>query len=116
MAEVVALVQVPRLLLGVVATSKGLVVGDLIYVNSEEVTVDCSLAAGGDSIPPDVARLTELKTGATFVPVVEEDAVFQRLLEDGVLTGDLPPLVMVTEKGMPDLASRQLVSRLATEF
>ena len=48
--------------------------------------------------------------------MVEKDAVFQRQLEEGVLTGELPPLVMVTGKGMPDLASRQLVYRLATEF
>ena len=41
----------PRLYLGVVATSKGLVVGNICYVNSEGVRVDCRLAAGGETIP-----------------------------------------------------------------
>jgi DNA topoisomerase VI subunit A len=58
-AVIVAMVQVPRLLLGVVATSKGLVVGDLSYVNSEDVVTvgglqlgcwwgQCSSGRGGD--------------------------------------------------------------------
>ena len=50
-AELVALLQVPRLMLGVVATSKGLVVGDLSYLNNEDIMVDCSLTVGGDTIP-----------------------------------------------------------------
>jgi meiotic recombination protein SPO11 len=81
-AVIVAMVQVPRLLLGVVATSKGLVVGDLRYVNSEDVLVDCSLAVGGDSVPQDVVEMRNIETSAKFVLVVEKDAVFQRLLEE----------------------------------
>ena len=38
-AVIVAMVQVPRLLLGVVATLKGLVMGDLKYTNSEDVLI-----------------------------------------------------------------------------
>ena len=37
----VAMLQVPRLMHGVMVTSKGLVVGDLTYTNTEGVTVDC---------------------------------------------------------------------------
>ena len=44
--------------LGVMATSKGLVVGDLKYTNVEGVTVDCNLAVGGDTIPQDVSSMT----------------------------------------------------------
>ena len=43
--------------LGVMATSKGLVVGDLKYTNVEGVTVDCNLAVGGDTIPQDVSSI-----------------------------------------------------------
>ena len=114
-AGIVGLVQVPRLLLWVMATSKGLVVGHLTYLTTEGVTVDCRLAAGGDSIPQDVSELPELRSEASFVLVVEKDAVFQRLLEEGVMTGSLPPCVMVTGKGVPDLATRQLVHLLATQ-
>ena len=53
-AELVALLQVPRLMLGVVATSKGLVVGDLSYLNDEDIWVDCSLTGKGfPTWPPD---------------------------------------------------------------
>ena len=38
-AVIVAMVQGPRLLLGVVATLKGLVMGDLKYTNSEDVLI-----------------------------------------------------------------------------
>ena len=115
-AELVALLQVPRWLLGVVATSKGLVVGDLSYLNSEGIMVDCSLTVGGDSIPQDVPELRDLQTRANFLLVVEKDAVFQRLLEEGVFEAGFPPFIMVTGKGVPDLATRQLVYRLCTQF
>jgi hypothetical protein len=45
-----------------------------------------------------------------YLLVVEKDAVFQRLAEDGL--PDALPLVMVTAKGMPDLATRAFCSRL----
>jgi meiotic recombination protein SPO11 len=115
-AVIVAMVQVPRLLLGVVATSKGLVVGDLCYINSEDVLVDCSLAVGGDSVPQDVVEMRDVKTSAKFVLVVEKDAVFQRLLEEGVMGGHLPSMIMITGKGVPDLASRQLVYMLSMQM
>jgi len=115
-AEVVTMLQVPRLQLGVMATSKGLVVGHLAYTNSEGVTVDLRLAVGGDTIPQDVPEVELLGSDAHFLLVVEKDAIFQRLLEEGVMTGILPPFVMVTGKGMPDLATRQLVYRLSTEL
>ena len=112
----VAVLQVPRLILGVMATSKGLVVGDLRYTNSEGVVVDCSLAVGGDAIPQDVTSLSDILTSANFILVVEKDAVFQRLLEDGIFSGCLPSLIMVTGKGVPDLATRQLVHLLSSQF
>ena len=115
-AELVALLQVPRLMLGVVATSKGLVVGDLSYLNNEDIMVDCSLTVGGDTIPQDVLDLRHLRTRASFLLIVEKDAVFQRLLEEGVFATGLPLFLMVTGKGVPDLATRQLVYRLTTEF
>ena len=109
----VAMLQVPRLMLGVMATSKGLVVGDLTYTNTEGVTVDCGLAVGGDTIPQDVTSITDIVTEARLVLVVEKDAVFQRLLEEGILTSPaMPPLIMITGKGVPDLATRQLVRLL----
>ena len=42
--------------------------------------------------------------------VVEKDATFQRLLDDGVCSA-IGPCVVITGKGVPDLNTRQLVRR-----
>ena len=56
----------------------------------------------------------EFEVDADFVLVVEKDAVFQRLLEEGIFSvKELSRVVMVTGKGVPDLATRQLVSYLS---
>jgi meiotic recombination protein SPO11 len=41
--------------------------------------------------------------------VVEKDAIFQRLSEDRL--ADRLPMVLVTAKGMPDLATRAFLCR-----
>ena len=79
--------------------------------------MDCNLAVGGDSIPQDVTEITDIHSQAQLVLVVEKDAVFQKLLEEGILTSrQLPSIIMITGKGVPDLSSRQLVYRLSTEL
>ena len=107
--------QVPRLYLGVVATSKGLVVGNFQFTNEDGVIVDCSLALGGESIPQNIPDLDSVvDPGVEFLLVVEKDAVFQRLLEEDVFGQELlARAVLVTGKGMPDIATRQLVTHLA---
>ena len=42
--------------------------------------------------------------------MVEKDATFQRLLDDGVCSA-IGPCVLITGKGVPDLNTRQLVRR-----
>ena len=44
------MVGVPRSMLGVVASSKGLVAGNLVYVDKDGVEVDCNLSQGTQSI------------------------------------------------------------------
>ena len=85
-------------------------------MNKEEIWVDCSLTVGGVTIPQDVSDIRDLRTRASFLLIVEKDAVFQRLLEESVFVASLPPFIMVTGRGVPDLATRQLVYRLTTEF
>jgi DNA topoisomerase VI subunit A len=46
----------------------------------------------------------------SWLIVVEKDAVFQRLVEDRIF--DHIPCVLVTAKGMPDLATRALCAKL----
>lgn len=46
---------------------------------------------------------------ARFVLVIEKDAIFQRLVGDRL--HERLPLVLVTAKGNPDLATRAFLSR-----
>ena len=85
-------------------------------LNEEDIWVDCSLTVGGVTIPQDVSDIRDLRTRASFLLIVEKDAVFQRLLEESVFVASLPPFIMVTGRGVPDLATRQLVYRLTTKF
>jgi meiotic recombination protein SPO11 len=49
-----------------------------------------------------------------FLLVVEKDCIFQRLAEDGFFKAH--PCVIITAKGMPDIATRAFVWRLHTEL
>ena len=46
-------------MLWVVATSKGLVVGNLSYLNEEDIGVDCSLTVGGVTIPQELSDIKD---------------------------------------------------------
>ena len=46
----------------------------------------------------------------SYLLVVEKDAVFQRLAEDRAWSS--LPLVLITARGMPDLATRALAAKL----
>ncbi|EFJ47521.1 hypothetical protein VOLCADRAFT_105081 [Volvox carteri f. nagariensis] len=52
--------------------------------------------------------------GSCYLLVVEKDAVFQRLAEDRIW--DHLPCVLLTARGMPDLATRAFAARLAASF
>ncbi|KAG2493755.1 hypothetical protein HYH03_007977 [Edaphochlamys debaryana] len=59
---------------------------------------------GGWRLPP----------GSVVLLVVEKDAVFQRLAEERVW--EQLPCILVTARGLPDLATRAFVARLAAAF
>lgn len=99
------------------ATSKGLISGDLCYVEEDGRRIDCSSSqavavssniGGIRSIPGSVcARLlwtrasvfldwrADIASSAKFVLIVEKDATFQRLLDDGFCT-KLSPCILIT--------------------
>lgn len=50
--------------------------------------------------------------GCRFVIVVEKDAIFQRLVEDGF--AENTESILVTAKGMPDMATRAFLHSLCS--
>ena len=95
--------------LHVLATSKGLVAGNLSFTNEEGVEVDCRLATEGESIPSNVEGLHNFRTDAKIILIVEKDAVFQTLLQDSSMQSS--KIIFVTGKGVPDINTRQLIHR-----
>ena len=97
---------VPRDDLGIVAGSKGLILGPCIQLVGAE-----SPPSNKCTIPesPSVKSIGE----CPFVLVVEKEAVFQTIFDDYTfLQEQFGPFALITGKGFPCMATRKLVSQL----
>eukprot|EP00898_Chlorokybus_atmophyticus_P006066 jgi/Chlat1/6460/Chrsp45S00467 len=115
-SDAAALLQCPRAALGITAASRSAVAG-LLLIHDVENTINCAaVGLEGFSITGDIERLNMWKysTSAQIIIVIEKDAVFQRLVEDGLF--NLLPCILVTGRGFPDLAVRVLLRRLHDAF
>ncbi|KAG6486966.1 meiotic recombination protein SPO11-2-like [Zingiber officinale] len=115
--DVVALLQCTRHSLGIMASSKGAVVGRLLLEEPGEQNVDCSmLGQAGYAITGDLYALNRLvlNSDARYIIIVEKDAIFQRLAEDRFF--NQIPSIIITAKGYPDIATRFFVHRLSRTF
>ncbi|XP_026738190.1 meiotic recombination protein SPO11 [Trichoplusia ni] len=112
--DVCCLLETPPWSLGIVATAKGLVAGPLTLHHRDGSVLDC-MSAGGVLIPQDIVGIREFKSTAKYILVVEKDAIFQKLLDEGALVR-LGPVIIITGKGYPDVCTRQLLCRLCSEL
>ncbi|CAH0603282.1 unnamed protein product [Chrysodeixis includens] len=112
--DVCCLLETPPWSLGIVATAKGLVAGPLTMHHRDGSVLDC-MSAGGVLIPQDIVGIKEFKSTAKYILVVEKDAIFQKLLDEGALVR-LGPVIIITGKGYPDVCTRQLLCRLCSEL
>nr|AKI32380.1 meiotic protein [Watanabea reniformis] len=113
--DVVALLQVPRSGLGICCSSRGLVAGRLQLQEHEGGPwLDCHAATR--AIPGDCAAIQRFRfqSDARFIVVLEKDAVFQRLAEERF--SEATDSILVTAKGMPDLATRFFLKGLTSAF
>ena len=106
-----AMLKIPRLQLRVLSTSKGLVAGDLTFTSAQGTLVSVQKALNGESVPQDVYGMNDVVSTAKFILVVEKDATFQKLLDEGYLN-TFPASILITGRGIPDLNTRQLVHSL----
>ncbi|DBA85877.1 TPA: hypothetical protein ACH3X1_005427 [Trebouxia sp. C0004] len=76
---------------------------------------DCC-ASGCKTLPGDCNAILNycFQTTAQYIVVVEKDAIFQRLVEDGFC--NLASSIIVTAKGMPDLSTRVFLRQLHEAF
>ena len=134
-ADAQTLLALPREALGLRAAPRGAVAGCLWVANDGDdggsggknatgatatttTTTTWSdlrrVGPAGFSLPgcPAAARALRVASDASFLIVVEKDAVFERLVEDRVWEGICGGAVLVTARGMPDLATRAFCSHL----
>ncbi|MEE8400635.1 MAG: DNA topoisomerase IV subunit A [Candidatus Hydrothermarchaeaceae archaeon] len=111
--DIAVIMGVTRPCLRVVATAKGVCVGDLTLKEGDD-TFNCSrLGRGGWSISPFIDEVEIKDCSAEYVLVVEKDAALIRLIEEEFHKKH--KCILITGKGQPDIATRRLVRRLHKE-
>ncbi|MEM1597025.1 MAG: DNA topoisomerase IV subunit A [Pyrobaculum sp.] len=100
--------------MGVSADVKGKIVGPIV-VRSQGYELDASkFGETALSLPVNVDALEIVKVEASYVLVVEKDAIFQRLVREKFWSQE--NAILVTAKGMPDRATRRFIRRLNEEY
>lgn len=115
--DVVSLLRCTRQSLGIMASSRGALIGRLMLHEAEEEHIDCSiLGPSGHAITGDLNQLSRLNlsSDARYLILVEKDAIFQRLAEDRLY--NQIPCILITAKGYPDIATRFILHRLSQTF
>uniref|UniRef100_A0A8D3BHG1 DNA topoisomerase (ATP-hydrolyzing) n=1 Tax=Scophthalmus maximus TaxID=52904 RepID=A0A8D3BHG1_SCOMX len=109
--DISCMLKAPRRSLHVLATSKGLIAGDLRYMEEDNTRIDCRSSSVAVAVSSNISGIKNIVSAAKFVLIVEKDATFQRLLDDDFCT-KLSPCIMITGKGVPDVNSRLMVRKL----
>lgn len=108
--DVACMVGCTRTSLSVVASEKGIVIGRVQFREAGDL-IDCTrMGVGGKAIPPYIERITDIKSDAEFILLVEKDAAFMRLAEDRFY--NKYPCIIITAKGQPDVATRLFLKKL----
>ena len=80
--DVATMVGCTRTALHVVASDKGIVVGRLSFRDDGDL-IDCTrMGIGGKAIPPFIDRISDVRSDAAFILLVEKEAAFMRIAED----------------------------------
>jgi len=109
--DIATSVRCTRSSLNVVASDKGVVVGRVQFKEAGD-EIDCTKQGiGGKAIPPHIDQVTDIRSDAEFILVVEKDAAFMRLAEDRFYNSY--PCIIITGKGQPDVATRLFLKRIS---
>ncbi|CBJ26510.1 DNA topoisomerase VI subunit A [Ectocarpus siliculosus] len=112
--DVACMVGCTRSCLNVVASDKGLVVGRVTFMEDGDL-IDCTrMGVGGKAIPPYIDKITNIRSDADFILLVEKEAAYMRMAEDRFY--QKYPCIVITAKGQPDVATRLFLKRLKREL
>ncbi|KAI0396769.1 DNA topoisomerase IV, alpha subunit [Xylariaceae sp. FL0594] len=109
--------QIGRDDLNIVASSKGLIAGPIILTMENGPIFDCNMDSGqGVLLPEGSISRYDLRT-SRWILIIEKEATFRGLVNsrfhERTPSG---PGILITAKGYPDLATRQLLHAIATNF
>eukprot|EP00547_Thalassionema_nitzschioides_P002914 CAMPEP_0194199334 /NCGR_PEP_ID=MMETSP0156-20130528/395_1 /TAXON_ID=33649 /ORGANISM="Thalassionema nitzschioides, Strain L26-B" /LENGTH=349 /DNA_ID=CAMNT_0038924219 /DNA_START=108 /DNA_END=1157 /DNA_ORIENTATION=- len=112
------LLGVSRISLGLAASPKGWFCGSLKIVRKNNIT-DAAALSSIQGLPITREWLEpekdfEVRSNASCILVIEKEGIYNRLSEDRFF--ETVPCILVTGKGVPDLATRSLVWRLYQQF
>ncbi|KAM8946280.1 meiotic recombination protein SPO11 [Pelodytes ibericus] len=113
--DVSCMLRMPRISLHILSTSKGCMAGDLLFTAEDGSRVSCSGNSTGVLVPSNIKGITNMRSQAKFVLIIEKDATFQRLLDDDFCS-TFGPCILITGKGVPDLNTRLLTRKLWDTF
>ncbi|XRB15924.1 meiotic recombination protein SPO11 [Pseudoscourfieldia marina] len=114
-----ALLKCRRMDLRLCCSPKGSYAGCLVVRTARGAHLDgMTTGNGGILIPGDISEIAEMKVtcNCKLVIIVEKDAVFQKLVEQRVWDRIEGGCVVVTARGMPDLATRAFCCHLRAEM
>eukprot|EP00112_Aurelia_sp_Birch-Aquarium-sp1_P009763 Seg212.6 transcript_id=Seg212.6/GoldUCD/mRNA.D3Y31 product="Meiotic recombination protein SPO11" protein_id=Seg212.6/GoldUCD/D3Y31 len=109
--DIACMLQVPRNSLHVLASPKGMVVGNLVFKDEEGNYIDCSQTKMGTMVPSHIDAIHDFYSKARFVLLVEKEASFQKLNDDQIIT-KLGPCILITAKGFPDVNTRIFLRKI----
>jgi meiotic recombination protein SPO11 len=121
--QVASILQVPRVTLGLSASSKGWYCGSLQIVSSQDGSITDTqnvTSVEGQPITREWLQWKlydgdfDIQTTAKCIIVVEKEGIYKRLCEDRFF--DRIPCIIVTGKGFPDLATRAFVHTMHIAF
>lgn len=101
---------VPRDSFNVVAAPNGLIAGDLLVTLENDNAVEIKRSNGPSLIPVVSILHVSARKRPEYILVVEKEAVFSHL------QAELTEGIIITGKGFPDHATRNLVTKLAETF
>ncbi len=112
--DVACMAGCTRTSLHIVASDKGLVVGNVQYTEAGD-EIDCTrMGVGGKAIPPYVDQIQNIRSNAEFILLVEKEAAYMRLAEDRFYQDY--PCIIITGKGQPDVATRLFLRKLKDQL
>ncbi|CAJ0603431.1 unnamed protein product [Cylicocyclus nassatus] len=95
-----------------VCSSKGLLSGAIAFLTKEQRLIDCRHQ---QVLISETLLKCRVLNGAEFIVVVEKDAAFQKMIDDGFFEC-FPGSILVTGRGYPDLCTRKMMRWLVDQL